>query len=38
VDAIVRRQRVILAFDMGLGKTLISLVASKAFQDSSKVR
>jgi SNF2 family DNA or RNA helicase len=32
VEQIVRRRRVILAFDMGLGKTLISLVAARAIQ------
>jgi hypothetical protein len=32
VAAILQRRRVILAFDMGLGKTLISLVAARAWQ------
>ena len=32
VTAILQRRRVILAFDMGLGKTLISLVAAPAWQ------
>lgn len=38
VEHIVRRKRVILAFDMGLGKTLIALVAARAFQRERRCR
>ena len=34
-SSILRRRRVILAYDMGLGKTLIALVAARAFQQST---
>jgi hypothetical protein len=36
VREIISRRRVILAFDMGLGKTLIALVAARAFQQSAR--
>eukprot|EP01050_Picozoa_sp_SAG11_P017532 SAG11_NODE_2539_length_3242_cov_3.190900_3_plen_197_part_00 len=38
VRQIIEQRRVILAFDMGLGKTLISLVAARAFQRTTRCR